>query len=145
MSTLVRSTTIYGQVVIEMNVRCSKCSNLVEWKDGNFCLNEIIIEPCQCLNLLMEDNSTFDINKSICELNWEVGSGSVRIINCLRSENIITVKDVLQISRCYLRKIPNFGMKSLLNLENELKKIGFKLNNGSFSDTIHTKYEIKRI
>lgn len=143
MSTIVRTTTIYGQVVIEINLRCSKCFNLIEWKEGNYGLNIIIVNPCLCLNPVNDDDPI--LNKNIYDLDWETDVGCVRIINCLKAENIITVKDVLQTSRCYLRKLSNFGRKSLDGLENELKKIGFKLNEGSYSDTINTKHEIKRV
>lgn len=52
---------------------------------------------------------------------------STRAINCLKNNNIETLKDLLQFSESDLEKIKNFGKKSLNELIEALKKIGLTL------------------
>jgi len=144
MATMVRTTTIYGQVVIDMNIRCKKCLNLIEWQDGNYGLNEIIIEPCLCINPVELDLPILD--KQINDFDeWDGLSGTVRVINCLRSECIETLRDLLQTSKTYLLKTPNLGKRSIVVIDEFVKKLGFILSEGSYSDTSATKYKIRRI
>ncbi|MDO4570478.1 MAG: DNA-directed RNA polymerase subunit alpha C-terminal domain-containing protein [Planctomycetia bacterium] len=50
----------------------------------------------------------------------------VRTTNCLESEGIFTVRDLLQSPPERLLKIANFGGKTLLEVYNALEKLGFK-------------------
>lgn len=105
-----------------------------------------IHDPKHEWNIEVRESELSILNKKVCDFDeWDGLYCSVRIINCLRVENIETIKDLLQTSKCYLRKSPNLGKKSISTLDEFLLKIGFKLNEGSYSDTIHTKYEIRRI
>lgn len=83
------------------------------------------------------------LDKKLYELDWDINAPEVRIISCLRQENIHTVKDVLQRSKNILRKIPNFGKKCIVYLEETLNKLGFEMTEGMFSDSYNTLYAIK--
>ena len=50
----------------------------------------------------------------------------VRTTNCLESEGILTVRDLLKCPPERLLKISNFGGKTLLEVYNALEKLGFK-------------------
>lgn len=52
---------------------------------------------------------------------------STRAINCLKNNNIETLKDLITYSQKDLEKIKNFGKKSLTELIEALKKIGLSL------------------
>ena len=49
----------------------------------------------------------------------------VRTTNCLESEGILTVRDLLNSSPERLLKISNFGAKTLLEVYGALEKLGF--------------------
>jgi len=49
----------------------------------------------------------------------------VRTTNCLESEGILTVRDLLNSSPERLLKIANFGAKTLLEVYGALEKLGF--------------------
>ncbi|MBQ6106795.1 MAG: DNA-directed RNA polymerase subunit alpha C-terminal domain-containing protein [Thermoguttaceae bacterium] len=49
----------------------------------------------------------------------------VRTTNCLESEGILTVRDLLNSSPERLLKISNFGHKTLLEVYDALEKLGF--------------------
>ena len=49
----------------------------------------------------------------------------VRTTNCLESEGILTVRDLLNNSPERLLKIANFGYKTLLEVYDALEKLGF--------------------
>ena len=49
----------------------------------------------------------------------------VRTTNCLESEGILTVRDLLSSSPERLLKISNFGAKTLLEVYGALEKLGF--------------------
>ena len=49
----------------------------------------------------------------------------VRTTNCLESEGILTVRDLLNSSPERLLKISNFGNKTLLEVYDALEKLGF--------------------
>jgi len=57
---------------------------------------------------------------------------SVRCHNCLRNDNIYTLKDLKYVaehdSPYYLLKMPNFGRKSLRELLSEVDRISFNTN-----------------
>lgn len=52
---------------------------------------------------------------------------STRAINCLKNNNVETLKDLMNYSEKDLEKIKNFGKKSLTELLNALKKMGLSL------------------
>ncbi len=52
---------------------------------------------------------------------------SVRSLNCLKRDKIETVSDLLKRSEKELLKIHNFGEKSLVEVNEKLKKLGLKL------------------
>jgi len=54
-----------------------------------------------------------------------------RTYRCLLSEKIETVNDVIKLTKWDLRKITNFGPKSLRDLEQALEKLGLKLEEGN--------------
>lgn len=53
---------------------------------------------------------------------------SSRAKNMLQNDNINTVAELVRKSKQELRRIPNFGKISLTELEQELSKVGLKLN-----------------
>lgn len=59
---------------------------------------------------------------------WQLGELSVRTINCLASDNLECIDDLLTKTKKYLLKIPNFGHKSLKELEDLLAEHDLKLN-----------------
>ncbi|MEJ5165766.1 MAG: DNA-directed RNA polymerase subunit alpha [Thermoanaerobaculia bacterium] len=56
---------------------------------------------------------------------------STRAINCLKNNNVETLRDLIAFSEKDLEKIKNFGKKSLTELLEALKKMGFSLSKGS--------------
>jgi DNA-directed RNA polymerase subunit alpha len=50
-----------------------------------------------------------------------------RSLNCLKSECIDTLEDLLKKSKEELMEIPNFGRKSLIEVVEKLGKFGFSL------------------
>jgi DNA-directed RNA polymerase subunit alpha len=52
---------------------------------------------------------------------------SVRMSNVLKSENLMTVQDVLDLGEMNIRKLPNCGKKSIKELKDALLEIGFEL------------------
>jgi len=67
--------------------------------------------------------SEADLDKSIEELPI-----SVRTYNCLKAANLLTIRSVVLKTRKELREYRNFGRKSVLELEEELARIGLCLS-----------------
>lgn len=58
----------------------------------------------------------------------------VRTTNCLESEGILTVRDLLNSSPERLLKISNFGTKTLLEVYAALEKLGFRRSSNASSN-----------
>jgi DNA-directed RNA polymerase subunit alpha len=69
-----------------------------------------------------------NLNMSLAELNL-----SVRATNCLESEGINTVRDLVRRSDEELLQVRNFGETTLLEVKDRLKEIGLRLGIGSGS------------
>jgi DNA-directed RNA polymerase subunit alpha len=52
---------------------------------------------------------------------------SVRAMNCLESENISTVRDLVQRNEDQLLEVRNFGETTLTEVKEKLRQIGFHL------------------
>jgi DNA-directed RNA polymerase subunit alpha len=52
---------------------------------------------------------------------------SVRAMNCLESENISTVRDLVQRNEDQLLEVRNFGETTLAEVKEKLRQIGFHL------------------
>lgn len=57
----------------------------------------------------------------------DLGPWSVRTRACLRIDNIVTLADLLRRSRVELLRTPNFGRKSLREIEEALTERGLRL------------------
>jgi DNA-directed RNA polymerase alpha subunit len=77
-------------------------------------------------NAMMEERSNEEIyldkSASINQLGL-----TVRTTNCLMSEDIFTVSELISFRENDLFKIPNMGRKSLNDIKDRLKKYGLKL------------------
>jgi DNA-directed RNA polymerase alpha subunit len=77
-------------------------------------------------NAMMEERSNEEIylndNASIQELKL-----TIRTANCLMSEDIFTIGELISLGVIDLLKIPNMGTKSLNDIKGSLKKHGLKL------------------
>lgn len=74
---------------------------------------------------------TIDLDKGIRDI-----ISNVRIINCLHSENILTLRELCAQSAGYLIRIPNFGRKSLKEVEENLAEYNLSLSH------IYTLYKV---
>lgn len=63
------------------------------------------------------------LGMSLAELNL-----SVRAMNCLESENIHTVRDLVQKSQDQLLEVRNFGDTTLKEVTEKLTSMGLRLN-----------------
>jgi DNA-directed RNA polymerase subunit alpha len=70
------------------------------------------------VDLELEDK----LNQSLAELNL-----SVRATNCLESEGINTVRDLVSKSEEQLLQVRNFGETTLLEVREQLGEIGLRL------------------
>jgi DNA-directed RNA polymerase subunit alpha len=52
---------------------------------------------------------------------------SVRVTNALKNDNIVTIGELLKKTDAELKRIPNFGFVSLMEIHEFLKTAGFKL------------------
>jgi DNA-directed RNA polymerase alpha subunit len=81
--------------------------------------------------LLIDNNfkilTTSDINTKLAKNIDELGL-SARSLNCLRSEGLNYISDVVRKNPSDLLKISYFGRKSLNELEGKLRKIGLNLS-----------------
>jgi DNA-directed RNA polymerase alpha subunit len=68
------------------------------------------------------------IKKEAVENNLELGA---RALNCLKAENIFTLKDLLSKTENELMKIPNMGKLTLKEIKEELAKNKMKLKKPS--------------
>lgn len=89
--------------------------------------NEYLVRGCYTCQRAKSYN--FDTDK-ILEINILDLGLLVRTSNCLRSAGIKTVGDVMKRTRWGLKKVSNFGAKSLRELEQALEKLGLKLEEG---------------
>jgi len=64
--------------------------------------------------------------KAILELSTAQIGLLVRTTNCLESEGILTVRDLLNCTPERLLRIANFGEKTLVEVYMALEKLGFK-------------------
>jgi DNA-directed RNA polymerase subunit alpha len=63
------------------------------------------------------------LDTDIWSLEW-----SVRVANALVNLNIRTVRDLMTINKSDLRRMPNFGEKSLREIEDALSRHGLRLD-----------------
>ena len=63
------------------------------------------------------------MNKPVAELDL-----TVRSLNCLKAENIVTIGDLLKKSEKDLLRTPNLGRKSLIEIRSVLDAMGLELN-----------------
>jgi len=79
--------------------------------------------------LKLENQKPIIIDENILNLSVdckELGLNT-RTINCLFCEGIRTIKDLIQSKESDLRKIPNFGRKSIVHVKDSLALLGLKL------------------
>lgn len=102
---------------------------------NSFALISILSDDIFDKYILVEDKNRPTISKKevknnisykIEELNF-----SVRTINCLKSEKIYYVSDLVEQNESQLLSIPNFGKKCLLEVLNELGKLNLSLGESS--------------
>jgi DNA-directed RNA polymerase alpha subunit len=80
--------------------------------------------------LRMVDPNGITANKTEKELEASVESAlelSVRAMNCLHSEQIFSLKDLLKISFYDLQKIPNCGRITAREIQDAVERLGYKL------------------
>ena len=80
--------------------------------------------------LRMVDPNGVTANKTEKQLEAsavEVLELSVRAMNCLHSEQIFTLKDLLKVSFHELQKIPNCGRRTAREIQDAVERIGYKL------------------
>ncbi len=65
--------------------------------------------------------------KEITEKKIEYLKLNVRILNCLKCENIKFIKDLIILTERDLQITPNLGRRSILFIKNELKTHGLSL------------------
>jgi DNA-directed RNA polymerase alpha subunit len=91
--------------------------------------NKDIVETID--QLLIDNNFKIlpisDINTKFVKNIDELGL-STRSLNCLRSEGLNYISDVVRKNPSDLLKISNFGRKSFNELEEKLRKIGLNLS-----------------
>ena len=66
---------------------------------------------------------------------------SVRTSNCLESENIQTLEEIIEFGKVRLMRIPNFGKKSLTEIEETLKRL-LTQDKGGSSTKISSKHYV---
>jgi DNA-directed RNA polymerase alpha subunit len=71
---------------------------------------------------LKEQRPSPHLEKGIDDIEW-----TVRTLNCLNSDNIKTVDQLVKLTANQLLKIPNFGRKSLKEVRDELAQLNLKL------------------
>ena len=71
---------------------------------------------------LKEQRPSPYLEKSIDDIEW-----TVRTLNCLNSDNIKTVDQLVKLTDNQLLRIPNFGRKSLKEVRDELAQLNLKL------------------
>ena len=72
----------------------------------------------------LDDSKTKALEMSIDELEF-----SVRAYNCLKRANINTLQDLTQKSENEMMKIRNLGKKSLKEVIDKVKEMGFSFRN----------------
>jgi DNA-directed RNA polymerase alpha subunit len=65
------------------------------------------------------------LDEGIDEVNFM--GNATRIYNCLHNANVVTVRDLVLLTRYELLRIPNIGRKSLHHVEATLKERGLRL------------------
>ena len=89
-----------------------------------FTINNITEESKTKKKSTPQKNIDDNLSKSILDRKLQDMDMSSRTLKCLQQENIITVKDLISISRADLLKVRNFGRKSLNELDELLEKNG---------------------
>jgi len=78
--------------------------------------------PARDISLSMDSNMESKLNMNLADLNL-----SVRASNCLESENIMTVRDLVSRSEDQLLEVRNFGETTLTEVRNKLRDLGMHL------------------
>jgi DNA-directed RNA polymerase subunit alpha len=78
--------------------------------------------PARDIGIGMDAGLESKLNLSLSELNL-----SVRASNCLESENIMTVRDLVTKSEDQLLDVRNFGETTLTEVRNKLRELGLHL------------------
>jgi len=90
-----------------------------EWNDGRAMTRRSFVKTgAMGLDGLMEAK----LNMSLAELKL-----SVRAMNCLESENISTVRDLVQRNEDQLLEVRNFGETTLNEVRDKLRQLGLHL------------------
>ncbi len=83
------------------------------------------LRPASTCVRLSEKEIQYQKRQEILNLSIAQIGLLVRTTNCLESEGIFTVRDLLNSSPERLLKISNFGAKTLLEVYGALEKLGF--------------------
>jgi DNA-directed RNA polymerase subunit alpha len=78
--------------------------------------------PARETSLNMDAGLETKLNMSLADLNLSVRAG-----NCLESENITTVRDLVTRSEDQLLEVRNFGETTLTEVRNKLRDLGLHL------------------
>ena len=115
------------------------------WTDGTISAKEAVSLGAKVLNEhlnlfidLSEEPYTNEImvvtddkgKEKVLEMTIEELDLSVRSFNCLKRAGINTVEDLINKSEDDMMKVRNLGRKSLEEVVEKLKNLGFNLNNG---------------
>ena len=115
------------------------------WTDGTISAKEAVSLGAKVLNEhlnlfvdLSEEAYTTEImvekddkgKEKVLEMTIEELDLSVRSFNCLKRAGINTVEDLINKSEDDMMKVRNLGRKSLEEVVEKLKNLGFNLNNG---------------
>jgi DNA-directed RNA polymerase subunit alpha len=78
--------------------------------------------PARDVSLGIDSNLETKLNMNLADLNLSVRAG-----NCLESENIMTVRDLVTKSEDQLLEVRNFGETTLTEVRNKLRDLGLHL------------------
>lgn len=68
-----------------------------------------------------------DIPKNLWATSvYDLGELSTRTVTCLKNENLVKLEDLVNISEAEMLRIPNFGRKSLLELQLAIRDLAKK-------------------
>jgi DNA-directed RNA polymerase subunit alpha len=81
-----------------------------------------IRSPAREISTSMDAGLESKLNMSLADLNL-----SVRASNCLESENITTVRDLVSRTEDQLLEVRNFGETTLTEVRNKLRDLGLHL------------------
>jgi hypothetical protein len=96
---------------------------------------------CQARTLFAEHGITVEMNEILQEwqnelapdildlpINTVLPGMSVRTTNCLKNDNIVTLRDLMEKTEAELLRTPNFGWKSLIELKERLLPLGLEFD-----------------